>query len=192
MKIVFRLLWLAAAAAACVWLWTALFPGPEKIIRKRLASVAAEASFNGGENPILIAARAENLAGYFGTNVEISISLPEHDQHDFVGRAEITQAAAEMHSRMSSMKVELFDVNVAVGPDKQSATADLTVKFGTDRDKDFYVQEMKITFQKIEGDWLITRVETIRTLSRQGSAAQGAGALRRVRPAPGWRPALSA
>ena len=28
-----------------------------------------------------------------------------------------------------------------------------------------YVQEMKFTFQKIGGDWLITRVETVRTLS---------------------------
>jgi hypothetical protein len=27
------------------------------------------------------------------------------------------------------------------------------------------VQEMKFTFQKIGGDWLITRVETVRTLS---------------------------
>jgi hypothetical protein len=32
-------------------------------------------------------------------------------------------------------------------------------------DKDYYVQEMKFTFQKIGGDWLITRVETVRTLS---------------------------
>jgi len=93
---------------------------------------------------------------------------------------------------MSSMKVGLFDVNVTVSPDKRSATANLTVKVGTARDKDFYVQEMNITLQKIEGDWLITRVETIRTLSRQGGAGPGAGALRRFRAAPGRRPAISA
>ena len=165
MKIVFRLVLLAAAAAACVWLWTVLFPGPEKIIRKRLASVAAEASFKAGENPLITANRAENFASRFGTNVEININLPTHGEHDFVGRDDIMQAVAGMRSRVSSLKVEFLDVSVTLGPDKLSATANLTVKAQTASDKDFFVQEMKITFQKIEGDWLITRVETVRTLS---------------------------
>lgn len=165
MKTLFRLVMLAAAAAACVWFWTVLFPGPEKMIRKQLASVAAEASFNGGENPLIAANRAENFASRFGTNVEININLQEHGQHDFVGRADIMQAVAGVRSRLNSLKVEFLDVSVAVGPDKQSATANLTVKAETADDKNFLVQEMKITLQKIEGDWLITRVETVRTLS---------------------------
>ena len=165
MKIASRLVLLAAAVAAGFWLWTVLFPGPEKIIRKQLASVAAEASFKAGENLLITANRAENLASRFATNVEININLPGHEQHGFLGHAEITQAAATMHSRFGSLKVEFLDVTVAVSPDKQSATADLTVHAQTDTDKDFFVQEMKITFQKIEADWLIMRVETIRTLS---------------------------
>jgi len=116
MKIASRLVLLAAAVAAGFWLWTVLFPGPEKIIRNQLASVAAETSFKDGENPLLMANRAENLASHFGTNVEININLPEHGQHDFVGRAEITQAAASVRSRVSSLKVVLYDVNVTVGP----------------------------------------------------------------------------
>ena len=138
MKIVFRLLLLAAVAVACVWLWTVLFPGPEKIIRKQLASVAAEASFTAGENPLLMANRAKNLASRFGTNVEININLPKRGQHGFLGRAEITQAAATMHSKFGSLKVEFLDVSVTVGPDKQSATADLTVNAQSDTDKDFF------------------------------------------------------
>ena len=63
------------------------------------------------------------------------------------------------------MKVEFPDVNVTVGPDKLSAVADVAVKVQAAGEKDFYVQEMKLTFQKIGGDWLITRVETVRTLS---------------------------
>ncbi len=113
----------------------------------------------------MTANRAENLASHFGTNVEININLPEGGQHGFLGRAEIMQSAAGMSSRLGSLKVVFLDVTVTIGPDKQSATADLTVQAQTDTDKDFLVQEMKITFQKIEADWLITRVETIRTLS---------------------------
>ena len=84
MKMVLRLVLLAALIAAGVWLWTILFPGPEKIIRKRLAQAAGEASFRSGENPLISAARAENLASRFGTNVEININVPEYGRQEFV------------------------------------------------------------------------------------------------------------
>ncbi len=165
MKMVFRLVLLAALIAAGVWLWTILFPSPEKIIRQRLAQAASEVSFKSGENPVVSAARAETFAGFFSTNVEVNISLPEHGQHNFVGRDEITQTAMAAHSALNSLKVAFPDMNITVGPDKLSAVADVVVQVQAAGDKDFYVQEMKLTFQKIGGDWLITRVETVRTLS---------------------------
>jgi hypothetical protein len=160
MKIVSRLVLLAALIAAGIWLWTILFPGPEKIVRKRLAQVAAEASFNSGENVLVLAARSVNLASRFGTNVEININALE-----FVGRDEITQAAAGMHMHLSGLKVEFPDVSVTVAPDKQSAVADVAVRLQASGEKDFNVQEVKFTFQKIGGDWLITRVENVRAPS---------------------------
>ena len=96
MKMAFRLVLLAAF----------LFPGPEKIVRKRLAQVAAEASFKSGENPLIIAARSEALAGFFSTNVEINVSLPEHGPLNLTGRAEITQAAAGARAAAGSLRVE--------------------------------------------------------------------------------------
>jgi hypothetical protein len=165
MKMALRLVLLAALIAAGFWLWTILFPSPENIVRRRLAQAASEASFKSGENPLVSAARAETFAGFFSTNVEVDINLPEHGQHNFVGRDEIMQAAAGAHSAVSSLKVEFPDMNVTVGPDKLSAVADATLKVQAAGEKDFYVQEMKFTFQKIGGDWLITRVETVRTLS---------------------------
>jgi len=165
MKIIYRLVLLVVLVAAGVWLWTILFPGPEKIIRKRLAQAASEASFNSGENPLISAARAENLASRFGTNVEININVPEYGRQEFVGRAEIAHVAAGVHMRLSSLKVEFPDVSVTVAPDKQSAIADVAMQVQAAGEKDFNVQEMKFTFQKIGGDWLITRVETVRAPS---------------------------
>ena len=162
MKIIFRLALLAALIAAGVWLRTVIFPSPEKVIRKRLAQVAAEVSFQPGENPLVIANRAENLADRFGTNIELNINVPEHGQQEIVGRSEITQAAAGAHQKFSSLKVEFPDVSVTVGADKLSAVADAAVKVQIAGEKDIYVQEMKFTFQKTEGDWLIIRVETVR------------------------------
>jgi hypothetical protein len=165
MKIVLRLVLLVALIAAGVWLWTILFPNPEQIVRKRLTQAAGEASFKSGENPLVSAARAETLAGFFSTNVEIKINVPEFGPRNFAGRDEIMQAAAGARSAFSSLKVEFPDMNITVGPDKLSAVADVAMKVQAAGEKEINVQEMKFTFQKIGGDWLITRVETVRTLS---------------------------
>ena len=162
MKTVYRLVLLVALVAAGFWLWTILFPGPEKIVRKRLAQVAAEVSFNSGENPLVIAVRSENLAARFSTNVEVNVNVPEFGRQGFVGRAEITQAAAGARVRLGSLKVEFPDMSVTVAPDKQSAVADVAVKFEASGEKGSNLQEIKFTFQKIDGDWLVTRVETVR------------------------------
>jgi hypothetical protein len=45
MKIFLRLVLIAVVVGAGVWLWIVLFPGPEKIIRQRLAEIARLASF---------------------------------------------------------------------------------------------------------------------------------------------------
>jgi hypothetical protein len=162
MKIVSRLVLLGILITAGVWLWTPVFPSPEKVVRTRLAQVAAEASFNSGENPLVIAARSENLASRFSTNVEVNLNAPGFERLQFSGRADITQAAAGARTRLGSLKVEFPDVSVTVAPDRQSAVADVAVKVQAAGEKDFIVQEVKFTFQKIGGDWLITRVESVR------------------------------
>jgi hypothetical protein len=83
----------------------------------------------------------------------------------FSDRDEIAKAVLAAHSAADGQKVEFLDVSVAVGPDKQSAVADLTARAQIAGDKDFSVQAMKFTLQKIDGQWLITRVETVRTFS---------------------------
>ena len=128
MKRVLWLILLAALMAAGVWFWTLLFPGPEKIIRQRLARVAGEASFKSGENALVGAARAETLAGFFSTNAELNLELPERGGQHLAGREEITQAAVGARSAVSSLKVEFPDMNITVGPDKLSAVAEVVVR----------------------------------------------------------------
>ncbi len=81
MKIVLRVLSVAALVAVGVWLWTVLFPSPEKVIRQRLATVAKRASFTADESALARLADAESLAGYFSTNVEIDLDVPGRFQH---------------------------------------------------------------------------------------------------------------
>ncbi len=165
MKIVLRVVWLAALVAAGVWLWAVLFPSPEKVVRQRLATVAQRVSFTANESAVARLADAESLAGYFSTNIEINLDVPGRVQHTILGRDEITHTAVAAGSTTSSLSVKFLDVDVTIGPDKRSAVADFTVEARVGDDQDLIVQEMKFTLQKIGGQWLITRVETIRTLS---------------------------
>ena len=64
MKIVFRLVLAAALVALGVWLWTVLFPSPEKVIRKRLTELARTVSFSPNEGNLVRLAGAQNLAAF--------------------------------------------------------------------------------------------------------------------------------
>jgi hypothetical protein len=165
MRTAARIALLAAAVAAGVWCWTVLFPSPQKIIRTRLARLARDASFNSGEGTLAILNKAEKIGDYFSTNVEVDLDIPGRLEHSFASRDEITQAAAAAHGAVGGLKVEFLDMDVAVGTDQTTATVDLTLKAQAEGDKDGIWQEMKFTFQKIDGAWLITRVETVRTLT---------------------------
>ncbi len=165
MKIVFRLVLFAALVALGVWLWFVLFPSPEKVIRQRLTELARTASFSSGESDLARLAAAQRLASFFATNVEVDINVPGRVQHTLLGRDEIKEAALGARSRLSGLKVQFPDINITVAPDKQSAVADLTVEANIAGERDSVVQEMNFTFRQTDGEWLITRIETVRTLS---------------------------
>ena len=91
--------------------------------------------------------------------------MPGRIQHRLLGRDEIKEAALGARATLSGLKVQFPDIKITVAPDKQSAVADLTVEANVAGDRDSIVQEMKFTFRQTDGEWLITRVETVRTLS---------------------------
>ena len=165
MKTAFRLLLFVALAAAGVWLWTVLFPGPEKIIRQRLASLAGTVSASANESDLARLMAAKTVAGFFATNVEMQVEVPLLDRHSSLDREEIASAVLAARSRGGRLKVTFPDLNVTVAPDQQSAVADLTVEAKFSGDRDSLLQEMKFTLRKVDGQWLIIRIETVRILS---------------------------
>jgi hypothetical protein len=168
MKIVFRLILFAALAALGVWLWTVLFPGPEKIIRRRLLELARTASCSPNESDLIRLAAARNVAGFFATNVELKVALPELGQRNSIEREEISQLAYAVRTRAGGLQVTFPDINITVAPGKQSAEVNLTVEANASGWRERLLQEMKFTLRRVDGQWLITRIETIQTLSRPG------------------------
>jgi hypothetical protein len=165
MKMLLRLILVVAAAALGFWLWTIFFPSPEKIIRRQLTDLARDVSFSPDENNFIKIAHAQAVADFFATNVEVDISVPEHEQQSLAGRDEITQAVLASRQQLTALAVKFPDVNIAVAPDKNSATADVTVDATVSGERDAIVQELKFTFEKVDGQWLIDKVETVRVVT---------------------------
>ena len=165
MRILLRLCLLAALVALGWWLWTVFFPNPETVIRKRLDKVATLISFGTKEDNIAKIANVQQLTGYFATNIEITVDTPAQSKQTLTGRDELTQAALGVRSVLSGLSVEFLDQTITLSADKTEATVSLTGKARVPGDRDLLVQELKFYLRKINGDWLIVRIETIRTLT---------------------------
>jgi len=168
MKTAVRVLLLALVIGGGIWLWMYFHPGPEEAIRRRLADVAQEISFKSDEGMVAKAMHSQKLAGYFARDVSLMIDLPEIASHESMSRDEIAKFALALRSTpyFRSLKVQCLDPVITLGADKKSAMVDLTIRGETAGDKYLVVQEMKFTMKQVEGEWLILRVETIKTLNQ--------------------------
>jgi hypothetical protein len=165
MKILFRPVLLIVLAAAGVWLWTVFTPSPEKIVRQRLTELARTATVAADDNPLTRAAKARSLVSFFSPDAQVAFDSPAYGQRILSGRNEITEAAAAALGSIRSLKVEFLDLTVSLGDEAQTADVELTVKAHTVDSKEFNVQEMHFVLKNYDGTWLITRAETVKTLS---------------------------
>jgi hypothetical protein len=60
--------------------------------------------------------------------------------------------------------VSFPDVTVRVNADQASAVADATLQARVAGESDLIVQEVRFTLRKSDDEWLIVKVETVRTL----------------------------
>jgi hypothetical protein len=65
---------------------------------------------------------------------------------------------------LGSLKVDFPDINIVLGPDGQSAEVDLTAVGKVSSEPDPEVCELKFLLTRTGGDWMIRRVETVKTL----------------------------
>ena len=160
-----RLILLAAVLVVGWFCWRWFFPSPERVIRKRLDELAKSASFTPNESPLAQAANSIKAASYFSPDVVVNVDVRGLKRQTYTGRDHLRVTMAGSRQFLGSLQVEFVDVNVVLAPDKKSAVVNLTAKGKIPGD--LQVQELKLTMEKMDGDWLISRVETVKTLSRQ-------------------------
>lgn len=167
MKLVYRILGLTLLIGLAGWLWIYLHPTPQEAIRRQLIQLAEAASFETREGLVGRASAAQKFAGFFAAEVIMNIE-PRGIFPEQVSRTEISEQAFFLRSQKEilSFKVKILDPVITLGADEKSAIVELTLHAETEGDRHMIVQEMKFTMRAVEDDWVILRVDTVRTLNR--------------------------
>jgi len=166
----FRFILLTVLIVLGFWGWRALFPSPEKVIRKRLGELAETASFSSDQGLVASAWNVSSLGEFFTLDVEVTVDVPG-SQHTFTGRDELLQVAGGARKAVNNLTVKFPDIKVTVAPDKTSAVVYLTAQGKVSGQKDFFLQELRLRLIRVKRDWLIHHVETVRTLSERPGLA---------------------
>jgi hypothetical protein len=164
MKITIRVVLIAVLAGLGFWLWTILFPSPEKQVLKKISGLAATATFSASDGNITRATKVSNLISYFSTDAQVAIDVSGYGHGALNGSDEIREAAAGGFTRLRSLNLKFVDATPKLSADKQSAEVNCTAEIHVDDSKDLGVQELRFQLKKIDGEWRITRVETVKTL----------------------------
>jgi len=164
MKIAVRLVLLAALAGLGCWLWTVLFPSPEKLVLRKISNLAANACLGADEGNLSRAAKASQVVGEFAGDAEIVVDIPGYAAHTLSGRDEIREAVLGGFANVASLNVRFLDARARVAADKQTAEVSCTARVSVGGSQDFGIQELHFQLKQVEGDWRIARVETVKTL----------------------------
>jgi hypothetical protein len=164
MKPVVRLILAVVLGALAFWSWGLFFPAPQKVIGKHLARLARLASFSRTDGNIKRLADTERLGSLLAGNVHVVLDAPGFRGETFDNREELLQAVLAARSQVKELQTQFTDIGIHVNPDRKSAEAFLTVMAKAGGEPDPIIEALKFTFQNTNDDWLITGVETVRTL----------------------------
>lgn len=167
MKWLIRVVVFSVLIGAGIWLWMHFHPSPQEAIRRQLAGLAEAASFQGSEGLVSSVAAANKFAGFFAKEVRMNIE-PRGFFEEETTRQEIAELVTALRARggIRSLQVKIFDPVITMGANNESAVVELTVNAETAGERHLIVQELKFTMKLVDKDWLIVRVETVRTLNQ--------------------------
>ncbi len=151
-----------------VWLWTVFHPSPERAIRSRINALAGAISFDSKGGVLAQAYNAQKVSDFFTADVDVEVNITGLEPISLHGRDEVMQAAAVARSHLSAMKVEFIDLNITLDPDKQGAKVNLTGTAKIPGERDISAQEFNFMLKKVNGQWMIYRIETVKTLACSG------------------------
>lgn len=145
--------------------WQKLFPPDEVLIQRLLDETARAISFSGQQKELSRLAGAAEMAGYFTDDVLVKISELGGEFGVIRGRTQLQQLALAARNQGASLSVQFLDVEVSVASKTEGSAVLVVQAKGGGRPEPFH-QELNFSFRKVNGDWLISRVETVQSVRR--------------------------
>jgi hypothetical protein len=109
--------------------------------------------------------RARQIAGYFSMPMDVALGAP---WPAFTDRDELATSVHYARSMAQTIKVTIRNKTLDVSADRKSATmvlaAEAVVTVGGQTDRD--IRELRMTWEKQQGKWLISRVDLKETIRR--------------------------
>jgi hypothetical protein len=154
-----------------IWVWRYFNPSPEAAIRRQLHKLAEAGSFEAGEGLVARAVAVQKVGGFFGPEIFFNVE-PRGLFPESMAREDLISNVGMLRSSqyIRSLRLKVFDPIITLGADRRSAIAELTLHAESPGERHLLVQEMKFTMKEVEGNWLIVRVETVRTLNQSPAA----------------------
>ena len=160
------------AAVLFVWLGFGWLSSEVRQLSRRLDALAETASVGSGETNLVRMAKAARLAGYFTEDITIDLGSPSTVIR---GRDTLMTMAVRTPVSPEGLRIELVDVQITVDAEGARAIASMTVQgsgidFATG-DQMIDAREIEMTLVKVDGEWLIQRVNAVSAIRRPGAPA---------------------
>lgn len=160
MKRFLQILLLLIAAGAGYFLWTWAHPSPEKAIRKQMEKLAETLQAKPGEGNFARVASINRTLSFFTPDVLINGEGISQVNETIQGRTELQQALFAARQRLDG-GITFFDIHFLNPPEGTNALIVFTAVARLNGQSEPYSVDLKAHFQQTEGDWLITRIESV-------------------------------
>ena len=153
-----------ALGLAGFWLYGKLFPSDEKIIRTTMARVAVAASIKPNEGALARLDAVSDLVACFTPNVSISLAGVPSGAQRVEGISQLRELALAARTHLREANITFSDLYVKVDSGRAMATVRMIgrVQFASP-DPPWY-QELKVQLRKLDGNWKIARIESVKGL----------------------------
>lgn len=133
-------------------------------IERQFENLAEAASVEGTESPLEQIAQAAQVARFFTDDVVLRLG---QDSSSVIAGRDALVALAAQARRRGPLQVTFDDVQVSVSGPESAAVYTTVTATGVNVQRDVVeAREVSVTLRKVAGEWLIARVDGIRTLER--------------------------
>jgi len=153
-------------AIAALWFgWRWLFPSDEAQIHRALNRIARAASSGAvGEGEVARMARSVSIRSALDPEITVDAGPPFNQTR---GRDVLIGAVARLSTTVQDLEVRFADVQISVDAGGTSAqvytTAEALFRDGQG-ERGIEARELDLTFRRLQGDWVVSRVVPVPTL----------------------------